>query len=153
MRARGSAFSSNGSAQVRSWSCPGVSIKAQGLPKASTSAWILVVSPPRDRPIACSPFFLVSGHDGGVDHHVFVVVIACQQLENALENSAFRPPAEALVDDLPIAETLGKIAPRNAGSISVENGLDEQSVIRRRAPDMALAAGQKILDPIPLVVA
>ena len=96
---------------------------------------------------------LVSAHDGGVDHHVFVVVIACQQLENALENSAFRPPAEALVDDLPIAETLGKIAPRNAGSISVENGLDEQSVIRRRAPDMALAAGQKILDPIPLVVA
>ena len=96
---------------------------------------------------------LVSAHNGGVDHHVFVVVIARQLFENALENTALRPPAEALVDDLPIAETLGQIAPRNAGSISVENGFDEQSVIRRRAADMAFAAGQKILDPIPLVVA
>jgi hypothetical protein len=25
-------------------------------------------------------------HDGGVDHHVFVVMIARQQLENAFEN-------------------------------------------------------------------
>jgi hypothetical protein len=96
---------------------------------------------------------LMSAHDGGVDHHVFVVVIARQQLENAFENAAFRPPAEALVDDFPIAEPLGKIAPRNAGSISVENGFDEQPVIRRRAPNMAFAARQKILDPIPLVVA
>jgi len=72
-------------------------------------------------------------------------VIARQLFENALENPALRPPAEALVDDLPIAETLGQIAPRNAGSISVENGFDEQSVIRRRAADMAFAAGQKSL--------
>jgi hypothetical protein len=28
-----------------------------------------------------------------------------------------------------------------------------QSIIGRRAPDMALAARQKILDPIPLVIA
>ena len=68
----------------RSWAWPGVCIDSTGLPRASTSAWILVVSPPRDRPIACSPFFsrpgamLVSAHDGGVDHHVFVVMIARQ---------------------------------------------------------------------------
>jgi hypothetical protein len=57
------------------------------------------------------------------------------------------------MDDFPIAETLGQIAPRNPGSISVENGFDELSVIRRRAADMAFAAGEKILDPIPLIVA
>jgi len=96
---------------------------------------------------------LMRANNGGVDHHVFVVVIARQLLENAFENPALRPPAEALVDDFPIAETLREIAPRNTGSISVENGFDEQSVIRRRAPDMALAAGEKILDPIPLIVA
>ena len=96
---------------------------------------------------------LVSAHNGGVDHHVFVVVIARQLLENALENSALRPPAEALINDFPIAETLGQIAPRNPGSISVENDFDELSVIRRRAADMAFAAGEKILDPIPLIVA
>jgi hypothetical protein len=91
-------------------------------------------------------------NNGGVDHHVLVVGIARQLLENALENAALRPSAETLVDDFPITETLGQIAPRNAGSISVKNGFDEHSVIRRRTPDMALPARQKILDPIPLVV-
>jgi hypothetical protein len=96
---------------------------------------------------------LVSAHNGSVDHHVFVGVIARQLFENALENTALRPPAEALMDYLPIAEALGEIAPRNASAISVQDGFDEQSIIRRSAPDMAFAAGQKILDPIPLVVA
>ena len=84
-------------------------------------------------------------NNGGVDHHVLVVGIARQLLENVLENAALRPSAETLVDDFPITETLGQIASRNAGSISVKNGFDEQSVIRRRTPDMALPAGQKIL--------
>ena len=57
--APGSTDSSSGSAQVRSCACPGVSITSTGLPSASTRAWILVVSPPRERPIACSPFFFV----------------------------------------------------------------------------------------------
>ena len=56
---------------------------------------------------------LVSPNNGCVDHHVLVVVIAGQQLENTLENPALRPPVEALVDDVPVAEALGKIAPRN----------------------------------------
>jgi hypothetical protein len=119
----------------------------------------LVVSPPRDRPIACSPFFscagavLVSAYDGGVDHHVFVVVVAGQQLENALENPALRPSAKALMDDLPIPEALGQIAPRDAGSISVQDSFDKQPIVRRSASHMAFPAGQKILDPVPLVVA
>jgi len=96
---------------------------------------------------------LVGAHDGGVDHHVLVVVITRQHLENALENPALRPPAEALVDDLPVPETLWQVTPRNAGPISVEDGVNEQAIVRRRAADMAFAAGQKILDPIPLVVA
>ena len=118
-----------------------------------------MVSPPRDRPIACSPFFSCAGavlmrpHDSGVDHHVLVVVIARQQPENALENAALRPPIKALVDDLPIAETLWQIAPGNAGTIAVNNGFDEQPIVRRGAADMPLATGQKILDPLPLVVA
>jgi hypothetical protein len=31
---------------------------------------------------------LIGAHDGGVQHHVFVIVVARQQLENALENAA-----------------------------------------------------------------
>ena len=95
----------------------------------------------------------MSAHDGGVDHHVFVVVIARQQFENAFENPALRPPAETLMDNFPIPEALGKVTPRNPGSISVQNGFDKQSIVRRRASHMAFAARQKILDPIPLVVA
>ena len=96
---------------------------------------------------------LVSAHDGGVNHHVSVVVVAGQQLENALKNSTLRPSTEALMDDLPIPEALGQIAPRDAGSISVQNSFDEQPIVRRSASHMAFATGQKILDPVPLVVA
>ena len=74
-------------------------------------------------------------------------------LKIRLENPALRPPAKALVDDLPIAETLWKIPPRDAGPISIQNRFDEQSVIGRRAAHVAFAAGKKILDPIPLIVA
>ena len=95
---------------------------------------------------------LMRAHDGGIDHHVFVVMVTRQQLENAFENSALCPSTEALVDDFPIAKTLRKITPWNAGSIPVQNGLDEQPIIRRRAANMAFAAWQKILDPIPLIV-
>jgi hypothetical protein len=91
---------------------------------------------------------LVGAHDGRVDHHVFVVVIARQQLENA----AFRPSAEALVHDLPVTETRRKITPGDSRSVSVKNGFDEQPIVRRIAADMAFMAGQEILDPIPLVV-
>ena len=91
-------------------------------------------------------------HDSGVDHHVFVVVIAGQQFENTLENAALRPSAKALVHDLPVTATLGQIAPRNTRSIFVKNGFHEQPIVRRIAADMAFPAGQKILDPIPLVV-
>jgi hypothetical protein len=117
-----------------------------------------VVSPRRIGRSLVRRFFSRTGavrmcaHDGGVNHHVFIVMVARQQLENAFENSALRPSAETLVDDFPIAETPRKITPWNAGSIPVQNRLDEQPIIRRRAADMAFAARQKILDPIPLVV-
>ena len=80
-------------------------------------------------------------------------MVARQQLENALENSALRPPIEALIDNLPVAETLGQIAPRDTSSVSVQDCFDEQPIVSRRASYMAFAAGQKILDPAPLVVA
>jgi len=57
------------------------------------------------------------------------------------------------MNDLPITEPLGQIAPWNPGSVPIQNSFDEQSIIGGRAADMAFAAGQKVLDPIPLVVA
>ena len=95
---------------------------------------------------------LVGAHDGSVQHHVFVVVVARQQLENALENAALRPSIEALIDDIPIPEALRKIAPRNAGAKPEKNRFDEKPIVRRRAADMAFASGQRILDPVPLII-
>ena len=85
---------------------------------------------------------LVRTHDGGVDHHVFVVVVTRQQLEKALENPALRPPAETLVDDLPITKAFRQIAPGNAGAIAIQNGFDEQPIIRRRAADVAFCRAE-----------
>src|SRR5258708_23242442 len=92
---------------------------------------------------------LMSAHDSGVDHHVFVVVIARQQLENALENLALGPSAEALVDDLPIPETLRQVAPLNTSPISVQHRVDEQSTFGRRAAYRARASRQKNLYTLP----
>ena len=71
---------------------------------------------------------LVSAHDGGVNHHVLVVVIAGQEPENSLENAALGQPVEALIDDLPVAKARGQIAPRDAGAKSEQNGFDEQPI-------------------------
>jgi hypothetical protein len=95
----------------------------------------------------------MGAYNGGVDHHVFIVMIAGQQIENALENPVLCPSTETLMNRFPVAETLRQITPGTPGSKSVENGLDEQSIIVRRAAHMSLTPGQKILDPIPLIVA
>src|SRR5260370_16583706 len=96
---------------------------------------------------------LVGTNNGGIDHHVFVVGVARQCLENAVENPALCPSAEALMNDFPITETFREITPRNSGSISVENGFDEQAIVCRSAPHMAFPPGKKILDPFPLIIA
>src|SRR6516164_5670526 len=95
---------------------------------------------------------LMSAHDGGVNHHVFVSGVARQKVENSLENSGFCPSAVALMYDLPVAETRRQVTPGNSGSIPIKNCIDEQSVVRCGASDMTFSARQKILDPLPLVV-
>src|SRR5262249_37296840 len=110
-------------------------------------------------PIAWSPSFLGAGavlmstHNGGVDHHVFVVGITRQQSENAIKNPAFRPPAEMLMHALPMAEARRQIAPWHTGPEPVQNRFNEHPVIRRGAANVPLPSRQNILDPIPLVVA
>src|SRR5258708_12340754 len=93
----------------------------------------------------------MSAHNSGVDHHVFVIGVARQQLENPLKNPALRPAAETLMHALPIAEARRQIAPRNTGSEPVYNGFNEQPIIRRRPSDRPFPTPQNILHPIPLL--
>jgi hypothetical protein len=105
------------------------------------------------------PFFsrtcavLMSAYDGGVNHHVFVIVITRQQLENTLENSTLRPSTEALMNRFPVTETLWQITPGTPRPKSVKNRFDEQPVIFCRAAHVSFTSWQKILNPIPLIVA
>src|SRR6266436_2340930 len=48
---------------------------------------------------------------GAMNHHVFAVVVARQQLENTLKHPAFRPKIEALVDDFQSLKRSAKIGP------------------------------------------
>ena len=95
---------------------------------------------------------LMSAHNGGVEHHVFTVVIAGQQLKNALENAAFCPSTKSLMHYSPITKARRQITPRDACPVSVKNGFDKQSVVCRGTTDMSFTPGQKILDLIPLIV-
>ena len=90
---------------------------------------------------------------GRIDDGCFAVGALSEPLQNSVEHLELVPAREFHMDGLPWTEALGKIAPGNPGSISVQNGFDEQSIVRRRASHMAFATRKKILDPIPLIVA
>src|SRR4029077_11307662 len=147
------------SAPSRSCASPPVRKKSIGLPSASTKAWILVLSPPRERPIAwSSPAFLGAGamlvgaHNGAVDHRIFVVGVCGEMLKHPLPDTAFGPTAEPSVDLCPLTEPLRQIAPWHPGTIAVQHRLNEQSIVRRGHPDRAFAPGQQVFDPLPRVV-
>jgi hypothetical protein len=53
-RAWGCTSAARAWAWVMSWTWPPVRLSANGLPRASTITWILVVGPPRERPMAWS---------------------------------------------------------------------------------------------------
>jgi hypothetical protein len=94
----------------------------------------------------------MSAYNCGINHHVFVVGIACQQLEDPLENAALHSTAEPLMYRFPVAEARRQITPWNTSSKPVQNSFDEQPVISCRSTYMACAAGQEMLYPVPLVI-
>ena len=69
-------------AERPSWACPSVSFRAIGRPRASTSAWIFVVRPPRERPMQRDRivFLTIGGMlvhpDRGAIDHLDVAIIS-----------------------------------------------------------------------------
>src|SRR5215472_3564685 len=151
---------SSASAPAKSCACPAVGSKRKGLPSASTSAWILVLRPPRLRPSAWSSAFFESAgavlmrpHDGAVDHRVFVIAIGCQVRKDALPYPRFGPPAEPPVGILPFAQALRQIAPWDSRTVPVQHCLDKATIVTRGGTDVAQFAGKQVLNPLPLVIA
>jgi uncharacterized protein YceH (UPF0502 family) len=131
------------SAPARSWAWPGVRQKCRGLPRASTVAWIVVLSPPLLRPSASAsgpPFFcaravLVRPHDGRVQHRVFVVRVCAQVCEHPLPHVASAPAGVPQMHHPKVAEARRQVAPGNAGAGAVEHRLHEEAVVLRRSPN------------------
>lgn len=69
---------------------------------------------------------LMGTDDRRIEHHVFVVAVCRQRLENALDNTAFAPSSEPLVNVLPIAKALRKIAPRYAGAVTIKDSFQKK---------------------------
>jgi hypothetical protein len=99
-----------------------VSRKATGSPSPFANRWILVVSPPRERPRALSsePFFaargrlLVSPHDRRVQHQVRVLRVRNQIVEDPIPYANPRPPCKTLVHALVLAIALWQVFPAHA---------------------------------------
>ena len=150
MRARGSAVSSSGSAPTQITDPAPASASGGTDRRRHQRARDSGGHPPRDLPMAARRFsrtgvVSMGAHNGGVDHHVSIVVIVSQQFEDALENPTF---AHRLNVDGPFSnrETARENDARDTSCESVENGLDKQSIIFRRAADVPFTPRQKILN-------
>jgi len=95
---------------------------------------------------------LIGADDRGVDHHVFGVGVAGQVIQDTIENAALATSAEALVRTFPGTKMRRQVAPGNARPIAIENRVDEKPIVWRRAANMPLPPGKKILNPIPLII-
>src|SRR3954447_21625199 len=134
------------SRSARSRATPTASCRSPGnrtnrtrLPSASTSATILVVKPPRERPMACvlvPPFAPVPCWctrtmvpSSAIDDDVLEVGIRRQGFEKLIKHAASNPPTESLKHRVPLPEILGKVAPGRSNPNNPENRLDKKSVV------------------------
>src|SRR3712207_4232654 len=99
---------------------------------ASVTRWILVLKPPRERPIAAlvRPLrpggVLVSAHDRGVDLRPLPERIRGEHRERALPHALAGPAPEANEDAVPGSEALRQVAPACPVARLPEHGLDKE---------------------------
>ena len=91
---------------------------------------------------------LVSAHDGGVNHHVIVVVIARQELKTRSKTPLWAHRLKRWIDDLPVAKALGLMG--SLGRLETGRGRLRRTGDLSAAvpPDMAFTARQNEFDPI-----
>lgn len=136
MRQAGKRSSSSAPA-LQSAACPPVSRNASGRQKRSVRAWILVVRPPRERPMAwlCSPLApcgaAVGLHGGGVDQHLRGRPASSgQRLEQLDPDPLGRPAHEAIVEGLlrPV-EIAWRVRPAPSRFQHVDDAADHAPVV------------------------
>src|SRR5712691_7457224 len=147
------------SAWQMSLTWPAVRMKRTGLPRASTPMLILVLRPPRERPIASSSLpllgagrMLVRPHDGGIDDQVFEVRIFTELGEKTLPNALFCPSPETPEHAVPFAKLFGQVTPRRSGTDQPQHTVDEQPIVLAVPPLVAFLAWNKRFNAPPLRV-
>lgn len=93
---------------------------------------------------------LVHPDDGAIDDHVLEVRVVRQGLEDPVEHASPGPSAKAL--KVPVAESLGKVAPGRPDTHNPENRFDEKPVVRPRAARILDFSRKKRRDPLPLII-
>src|ERR1700744_1434509 len=134
-RQRGAAFSSNPWAGWRSCRWPSVISKVSGKPRASTTRWTFVQSPPRERPMpwAAPPLgpggMLMRTIDRAVEAVPFVVAVRLQRQEQTIPFSGLGPAIKPVEDGLPWTELRREVAPRHAGAAPPQHRFEEAAII------------------------
>src|SRR5271169_4884882 len=90
--------------------------------------------------------------DGGVDHGELHIRIIRYSLEKPLENIGLHPVAIALEDRVPVAEKLGKVAPRTASARDPKHRLNKQPIVAAAPSGIARLSQAMPLHLRPLAV-
>src|SRR6218665_1301756 len=102
---------------VISATSPPVSSPRTGLPRASTTTGILLVHPPRERPIACGPSLfgtssvLMCTHHRTIDHQHFQISVATDNFADPLPYARLAPALEPRLCPLPLSQFFTQISP------------------------------------------
>src|SRR5262249_47465871 len=75
-----------------------------------------------------------------------------QGQEPPLPGPLLRPAIEPPPDGVPVAEAFGEVPPGGAGLGDPEHGIDEEPVILGRDAGVASLPGQKVSDPLPVLI-
>jgi hypothetical protein len=94
----------------------------------------------------------MGANDRAVDHQVLVVTVSRQRLEHPLPDAGMAPAAEALMNGLPLAITVGKVTPVRARTQNPKTTVDKQTIIRTSPPRIANLARQQRRNLRPLAI-
>jgi len=129
-----------------------------GSPRPLASRWILVLSPPRERPRALSsePLFaargrlLMGSHDGRIQHQVRILTVRNQIGKQTVPNPRLGPAHESLVHALVLAIPLRHVRPAHPRAHHPKHRIHKPPVILCRTTHRPRPPRQKRLHSPPL---
>jgi hypothetical protein len=133
---------------------PGVTSMAMGRPRASTMAWIFVLRPPRERPIACASAPLSTRRRAmslgrrAIDGLTIAGIGARQRVKQPTPNAAHRPAAKPIVDRCRRPVDGRTILPPTAGLQNVDDAADDPPVVGPSRRELVLGQQRPIGSPL-----